>query len=152
RIARDVLDRTKDRSVLTDEEKTAVERLLGPGNGKCAVTAGVGELPVAFLKALLDDTRLSPNQRAVVSMHLHGMTGGRVNLSEVYDTTVASPVEFGSAFIALGSKAPNCELFLNGRWYPVTLNVQFVQDRDHLSKTVLLQGNLSLCEAAYGVC
>jgi hypothetical protein len=151
RIGRDVLDRTKERSVLTDEEKVAVERLLVPGSGKGAVSVPVGDLPLAFLRALLDDTRLSPNQRAVVSMQLHGMAGVRADLDGVYDASLASPVEFGSTFITLGSKSPNCEFFLNGRWYAVTLNVQFIQDREHLSKTVLLQAHHSLCEAIYTV-
>jgi hypothetical protein len=52
-IAREVLLRTKERSILTDEEKAALDALLGEGNGKGSVTANIGELPLAFLKALL---------------------------------------------------------------------------------------------------
>ena len=58
RISRDVLVRTRDRSILTDEEKATVERLLGQPNGKGSVRASVGELPLALLKALLDEPRL----------------------------------------------------------------------------------------------
>src|SRR5262249_53893176 len=116
RIGRDVLERTKERSNLTPDEKAAVEQLLPPG-GKGAVSADVAEFPLAFLKALLDDTRLSANQRAVVSMHVHGMSGGKANHEEIYNTRVGNPVEFGSTFSALGARSPNCEMFLNGRWY-----------------------------------
>jgi hypothetical protein len=74
-----------------------------------------------------------------------------VERDEVYRTSVSDPVEFGSTFMALGTRSPNCEMFLNGRWYPVALNVQFLSDRDgkHLSKGAVLQATLSLCEYGY---
>ncbi len=150
-VKREVLDKARERSVLTDEEKAAVERLIGSG-GKGSVASNVGDWPLAFLRALLDDSRLTPNQRAVVAMHVYGMAGSRADHDEVYNSSVANPVEFGSTFMMLGNKSPNAELFLNGRWYPVTLNVQFLQDEDHLSKFVLLQASLSLCELSHGVC
>lgn len=150
RIARDVLARTKERSVLTDEEKAAVDQLIAQGDGKGPASASVAELPAAFLRALLDDTRLSSNQRALVSMHLHGMTG-RSDLDGIYETQVGSPVEFGSAFAMLEGKSPNTELFLNGRWYPAAFSIQFVPKKDHVSEAVLLQANLSVCEMVHGV-
>src|SRR5205823_14574711 len=59
------------RSVLNPDEKAAVDRLLGEGNGngngKGAVSLDVAACPLAFLKALLDEARLTPNQRAVVA-------------------------------------------------------------------------------------
>jgi hypothetical protein len=149
-IKRDVLEKTRERSNLTDDEKIIVELLLEQGN-KGSVTANVGDFPLAFLRALLDDSRLTPNQRAVVAMQVYGMSGADGDRDQVYNTLVANPVEFGSTFVALGGKSPNCELFLNGRWYPVTMAVQFVQDQDHLSKAVILHGTLSLCECSYGV-
>jgi hypothetical protein len=54
-IARDVLDRARDRSVLTDAERAVVECLVGERGGKGAVTAALGDYPLPFLKALLDD-------------------------------------------------------------------------------------------------
>jgi hypothetical protein len=150
-IARDVLDRTRDRSNLNDAEKAEVERLVGGKSGKGAVTADVRAFPLAFLKALLDDSRLTINQRAVVSMHVFGMSGVPSDREAIYNTPVANPVEFGSTFVTLGIKTPNCELFLNGRWYPVVVNVQFLQERDHLSKGVLLQAHLSVCEYCHTV-
>jgi hypothetical protein len=38
-IAREVLLRTKERSILTDDEKATLDALLGEGNGKGSVTA-----------------------------------------------------------------------------------------------------------------
>jgi hypothetical protein len=150
-IAREVLTRARERSNLTNEELERIDGILGKTTGKGSISADVGEFPVAFLKALLDDSRLTPNQRAVVCVQVYGMTGRRINPDEVYSTSVGSPVEFGSTFVMLGNKSPNVEWFLNGRWYPVILNVQFLQDQDHLSKTVILHVNLSLCESNFGV-
>ncbi len=154
RIGREVLKHAMDRAVLTDAERETIDRLVGGGSGKGPVTAEVTSLPQACLKALLDDSRLSPNQRAVIVMHVHGMSGGGGPQRDyVYGTVVANPVEFGSAFAMLGTKSPNVEMFLSGRWYPVTLNVQFLNDNregNHLSKGVLLHGTLSLCETAFG--
>lgn len=149
RIGRDVLSRARDRSILTDGERARVEALIREGDGKGPVSANVHEFPLPFLKALLDDARLSPNQRAVVSMHVHGMTGETVDRDRIYETAVSGPVEFGSAFLSLGARAPNCEMFLNGRWYPIVLNIQFAQDQDHVTKAVFLQGTLSICESSY---
>ncbi len=68
RVARDVLLQAKDRSNLTGEERATVERILAQGGGKGPLTADINTFPVAFLRALLDDTRLTANQRAMVSI------------------------------------------------------------------------------------
>src|SRR5262245_1420599 len=151
RIGRDVLERARDRSVLTDDEKGRVDSILRQANGKGPITANVADLPMSFLRALLDDARLSANQRAVVSMQVHGMSGVQVDREQIYQTAVSSSVELGSTFVSLGVRSPNCELFLNGRWYPVILNVQFLQDQDHVTKGVVLHGTLSLCECSYAI-
>jgi hypothetical protein len=152
-IRRDVLEQARQRSNLTPEERTAVERLLGPGGGKGSVATEVGDFPLPFLKALLDDNRLTANQRAVVAMQVHGMAGSRADLDYVYSTPVANPVEFGSVFATLGTRAPNCELFLNGRWYPIIVNLQFPQrDDDFLGRGVMLHATLSLCEYGHSLC
>ncbi len=154
RIGREILKSALDRAVLSDAEKATVDKLLGSAAAKGPVNAEVAQLPQSCLKALLDDSRLTPNQRAVIVMHVHGMVGGGGPQREyVYNTVVANPVEFGSTFAMLGCKTPNAELFLNGRWYPITLNVQFLNDNregNHLSKGVMLHGTLSMCETAFG--
>src|SRR5436190_5125620 len=154
RIGRDLLKSALDRAILTDAERATIDRLLAAASAKGPVTAEVTHLPQQCLRALLDDSRLSPNQRAVIVMHVHGMSGGGGPQREyVYNTVVSNPVEFGSTFAMLGAKTPNAEMFLNGRWYPITLNVQFLNDNregNHLSKGVLLHGTLSMCETAFG--
>ena len=154
RIGREILKNALDRAILSDTEKATVDRLLGTAAAKGPVNAEVSQLPQSCLKALLDDSRLTPNQRAVIVMHVHGMSGNAGPQREyVYNTVVQNPVEFGSTFAMLGAKTPNAELFLNGRWYPITLNVQFLNDNregNHLSKGVMLHGTLSMCETAFG--
>jgi hypothetical protein len=154
RIGREILKSAVERAIMTDAERGVVEKLLAGANAKGPVSADVTALPQPCLKALLDDSRLSPNQRAVIVMHVHGMSGGGGPQRDyVYSSVVQNPVEFGSTFAMLGTKTPNAELFLNGRWYPITLNVQFLNDNregNHLSKGVLVHGTLSMCETAYG--
>ena len=143
-IKREVLESTRERSILSDEERTAVDKVLDvAGKGQCHVN--VGELPVSFLRSLLDDHRLTANQRAAVIMHVYGMSACDVDREKIYETRVDSPVEFGSSFGLLGAQTPNCEMFLNGRWYAVTLHAQFYQDI--IKKTcVALSGVITLCE------
>jgi len=154
RIGREILKSALDRAILTEAERATLERLLAGAAAKGPVAAEIAQIPSPALRALLDDSRLSPNQRAVIVMHVHGMSGANgSDRDHVYQTVVANPVEFGSTFAMLGTKTPNAELFLNGRWYPVTLNVQFLNDNregNHLSKGVLVHGTLSMCETAYG--
>jgi hypothetical protein len=151
RIARDVLVQTKLRSNLTPRESAAVARLLEGSGGKGGLVVDPAELPLAFLYALLDHPRLLPNQRAIVAMQVYGMGGGNVDRDRIYETSVANPVAFGSTFLTLGAKSPNCELFINGRWYPVVLGVQFFREQEAYKKCVMLHGVLSLCELSYGI-
>jgi hypothetical protein len=151
KIQRDWLEEAKQRSNLTDQEKAQVEKILGDGAAKGQVSADVGDFPSSFLHALLDDARLTPNQRAIVSMQIHGMSQSKVDRDKVYEAVVESPVQFGSMFSNLGGKAPNVEMFWNGRWYPVIMHVQFLKNEKHLSKTVMLYAQLSICEIIYCV-
>src|SRR5690242_13241294 len=134
-LKRELVDKARERAILTIEEKRELDVIVGGNGGKGNVDADVGRLPLALLRALLDDTRLTPNQRAAVAMRVYGMSDAqRVDSDEVYATLVADPIEFGSSFVLLGGRSPNCEMFLNGRWYPVVLNVEFVQDKGHLTR------------------
>lgn len=151
-LKREVIEKTRERGNLTPDERDAVERILSQGGGKGSVQAELTDFPVSFLRALLDDYRLTANQRAVVAMHLFGMTrASDVDREEIYSTTVSSPIEFGSTFVLLGGKSPNCEMFLNGRWYPIVMGIQFIQDQDNLTRGVLMQSHLSLCEVTHTV-
>lgn len=146
RIKKELLDAAAKRSALSDDDRITVAGLCAKVNKRGQVSANVSAFPKPFLEALLDDTKLTPNQRAIVAMQVYGMSGAE-GRGRIYDAVVASPKEFGTAFVALGTKQPNCEIFLNGRWYPVTLSVQFLQrSNGELFDGVALGGQLSICE------
>jgi hypothetical protein len=147
RIRRELFDDARQRSVLNANETKAIKLLEGTGNG--AISAPVQDFPMGFLRALLDDSRLTANQRAVVAMQVYGMRRGEVDHKTVYQTTVGSPVEFGSTFAFLGGHGPNCEVFLNGRWYPVKLGMQFLNDEDNRAKGLMLHTYVTMCETGY---
>lgn len=151
-IKRDYLLKAKDRSNLTPDERTGVEAILGQfGSNIHTVHVRLSDFPIAYLRALLDDARLTPNQRAVLSMHVYGMSEQDIGLEKIYDAVVSSPVEFGSNLQMLSSKTPNCEYFLNGRWYPVILHVQFMEDENKVTRAVIIRATLSLCECSFGI-
>src|SRR5687768_16639394 len=102
KIQREWLEDAKQRGNLTEQEKAQVEKILGDGQAKGQVSAEVSEFPSSFLHALLDDARLTPNQRAIVSMQIHGMSLSKVDRDKVYHTVVETPVQFGSMFSNLG--------------------------------------------------
>lgn len=151
KIQREWLEEAKQRGNLNDQDRAQVEKILVGAAPKGTVAADVSDFPSSFLHALLDDARLTPNQRALVSMEIHGMSHSKLDREAVYNTAVNSPVQFGSTFSALGAKSPNVELFWNGRWYPVIMHVQFLKNDRHVSKTVLIYAHLSICEMSYCV-
>lgn len=77
-------------------------------------------------------------------MRVHGIQGDRSEYGPIYESLVSTPVQFASMFSALGIQSPNCELFLNGRWYPITLGTHCTEDESKLFSSVTLQGNLSI--------
>lgn len=147
RIKKELLDAAAKRATLSDEERITVAGLSANPNKRGTVSVDPAELPLPFLRTLLDDPKLTSNQRAVCAMQVYGMSAAPEDRTPVYEAVVASPKEFGTAFLALGTKQPNCELFLNGRWYPVTMGVTFLKKDDgYLYDGVLLHGQLSICE------
>jgi hypothetical protein len=143
-ITRTQIDAARDRSALTHEELRAVNTTLGDAKGSIAVE--LGNLPPTVVRALLDDPKLKPNQRAVVALQVHGMSGGAgaggVPRDAIYPLAVSNAVEFGSTLAALGSAAPNAEMQLNGRWYPIALRVEFQENEEKLAKRVVLSAVL----------
>lgn len=151
-IKRDYLLKAKERSNLTPEERSVVDTALSQfGSNLHTVHIRLNDFPMPYLRALLDDARLTANQRAVLSMFVYGMSEKDIGLEKIYETIVSSPVEFGSNLQLLSAKSPNCEYFLNGRWYPVILQVQFMEDENKLTRGVIIRATLSLCESSFGI-
>ncbi len=146
KIGRNIADKARKRANLTEKERVDVDKLLDANQPKHPLMADVKELPLAYLKSLLEDTRLGPQQRSVIAMRIFGMSGEANSLDEIYQTVVSSPVEFGSLFTSMGTDMPNCECFINGRWYPISLKAEISKLHDD-SKFVYLGGTLSICES-----
>lgn len=150
-IKRDIFNKALDRSPLSEADRETVVKVGDANSQKGSVNANVREFPLPFLQSLLDDSRLTANQRAVVSLQVFGMTRKDVDRDRIYGMAVSSPVEFGSTFVLLGGRNANCEVFLNGRWYPVTMGIQFVQNQGNQVRNVVLHTTMRMCETSFSM-
>ena len=151
-LKKDIFTRALAASQLDDSERSLLETIsANSSNSKSSVSANVREFPRPFLHALLDDSRLTANQRAVISLQIFGMAKADVDCQKIYQTKVSSPIEFGSTFALLGGRAANCEVFLNGRWYPVTMGVNFLKGHKNEINSVAIHAGLRMCETAFGI-
>jgi hypothetical protein len=150
-IKRDIFNKALERSPLSEGDRDSLEKLGGGGSAKSSVSAPVRAYPLSFLQSLLDDSRLSANQRAVVALHVFGMARQDVDRDKIYQMSVSSPVEFGSTFVLLGGRSANCEIFMNGRWYPATMGIQFVQSQNNQVRNVVLHTTARMCETSFGI-
>lgn len=146
-IKKDILFKTRDRSALNPDERKMVEGVLSQiTNSTHTLDLNLDDFPAAYWKSMLDDSRLTANQRAIIARHVFGMDSRPREAEEIYGSEAHNPVELGSTFAALGTKSPNCEMFLNGRWYPVIANCQFLEDEGKIARDVVLVIHLSICE------
>lgn len=151
KISRNVLNAAVERSVLSVDEKERLTRMIGDGAKKGSASLDLTDVPTPFVWSLLDDSRLGANQRAAIALQLHGMPNAGVGKQAVYDQHCQDPTDFGSTFLMLGHRAPNCEVFYNNRWYPVIMHVDFVKGQDDLTRSVVLHAHLSICEITYSI-
>jgi len=144
---RDLLFKARDRGSFTPDERSQIDLFL-KDIGPTIHTSDVRleALPDGFWKSLLDDSRLTATQRTVVARYLFGMQRRSFDADTIYMTEVHNPVEFGSTLAMLGNHSPNCELHLNGRWYPVIVHCQFTEDESKLARDAYLVIHLSICE------
>lgn len=117
RIWKSLLERARDRAELSSAELKRVDEVLSGQTGEIPIN--LDDLPVAMAKALLDEGKLKPNERAAIVLRVIGMKADRLATQELYDTVVAGPIEFGSILLASPFGQPNSEIRWNGRWYPV---------------------------------
>lgn len=64
-IGRSLLDAARERCALTNAEQEQLEELLGTTTGM--LTIELDDLPINFLRSLLEDNKRKPNQRAVLA-------------------------------------------------------------------------------------
>lgn len=126
---RDLLIKARDRGVFTPVERARIETLLKDAGPSVHTTdIRLEDFPEGYWRAMLDDSRFTANQRAMVARYVFGME------KRSFDAEM------------LGTKSPNCELYLNGRWYPVIVNYQFTEDEGKIARDVYLNIELSICE------
>jgi hypothetical protein len=144
-IKKDWISRARDRALLAPAERSRINDFLHSQNSG-SVAVDPRDFPPALWRAMLDDAKLTPKVRSALALHVFGMPQTDPGLETIYDTSVDNAVEFGTTFQLAGIRAPNVELFLNGRWYPVILNSRFVEDENKLACGVTLFCTLRLGE------
>ncbi len=151
-VKQEIFQKAIERADLTETQIANLNRLhASAATKKSSISMEIQKIPLPMLHSLLDDSRLTSNQRTQIAMQVYGMTKAEdVDREEIYNTSVANPVEFGSTLILLGGQSPNAEFFLNDRWYPVILQIQFLEDHDrHITRSVIIQIQLSLCDTSF---
>lgn len=150
-VKRDWLLRARDRAVLEPQHRQEIDEFLQPQSNVHTFFVQLDQFPKNLWRALLDDARLLPNLRSALALYVFGMRQIDVKLEEIYQAEATNPVEFGTSFQILGNKNPNCEMFLNGRWYPVIVNLRFLEDEHKWTRAVELSCALLLGEHSYGM-
>ncbi len=145
-LKREILKTAATRANLSDAGGTELRHRIEAGKGPMSLR--LEELPMALLYTLLDDCRLTPNERAVIAMRVFGVAdSARNDADRILGMSVSNPVEFGSAFGMLNDRSPNCEFFLNGRWYPIVLRPHFEKSlENHVTQAVALNAALSIAD------
>ena len=144
------ISRSRDRAVLEPDDLEKVNQLIHLNRKQATMHISLAELPIAFWKAMLCETNLTPRVRTAIALHVFGMRDGSCDLPVMYDLEVESAVEFGNT-LQTSVGIPNAELFLNGRWYPVLLSVEFVEDADKQPFAVRLNCSLSIADSVFKI-
>lgn len=144
--------RAYERAQLDPEDRLAIEQQLENLQGVHSVHASLEEYSKPFWLAMLDEAKLPPNTRTSIALYVFGMRDhDDQQLDEIYAATVQSPIEFGTVFQMADGCHPNAEFRLNGRWYPVNLRVEFVDDGSRITSGVRLRSTLLLGEQSFDV-
>ena len=141
-IYRSNLDAARERCTLSPEEHAQLDELVANQTGSIAID--VETLPIPFARALLQDSKLRPNQRAILTMYVHGLKSDDLDWDRVYRLRVSSPLEFGSAVSSMTRGKANAEMFWNGRWYPVMMLIDLHEDEQKLAKNVSIRVSLGM--------
>lgn len=140
-------------SVSPGDREWLVQQLKLDESGKY-VAAPLVSWPTPLLRAIIDDGRISVNQRAGISLRLHGMKEAVPNPKgqthkQLWDSEVSTPVEMAALLTELGNEN-NCEIKLLGRWYVASMNLSLFGKEKTLSISILFRfGNTSIKNMYY---
>lgn len=126
RIWKSLLERARDRARLSASELHQIDELLSASTGETLID--LRTLPKSFMRALLDEGKLKPNERAAIALSVLGMRTDQFAVQQLYETVVGGPIEFGSILIAFARSQLNSEIHWNGRWYPVMASASIIEE------------------------
>lgn len=149
-IKKDWIVRARDRAVIEPAQRSRVNELVAPVNMH-SFDLELTDLPNPIWRAMLDDAKLPAKVRTAIALHVFGMKQGDLRLDTVYATAVENPVEFGTSLQLTVGRTPNAELLLNGRWYPVILTVQFLEDEFKLTRGIQVSSTLRFGDRVFVV-
>jgi hypothetical protein len=142
-LYKSTLEGARDRASLTDQELERVHSLISKlPSGMPRVE--LADYPMALVRAILEDSKLRPAQRAALTLYIYGVSETDLNHDHVYAMKVSNPIDFGSALSVDHRPQPNAEMHWNGRWYPVILRPVFTDDENKIGKVVHLKVSLAL--------
>lgn len=149
RIRLDLVQEGLTKATLNDAEKTLIQGLINNSQGKRAVDATAQDYPKPLLHWFLDSGKLSGNQAALVNMEIHGVEAAKLPPEQILQQDCTSPLDFGGFWGAL-TKQHNAEVFLNGRWYPISLKIDYYEPKKG-EKYVFLIATLLIAERSYNI-
>lgn len=149
-IKKDWLVRARDRAALEAGDRAKVNELVQTSGSIHSFDLELHEFPKPLWRAMLDDAKLPAKVRTAIALHLFGLKQNEIELAGIYETVVEDPVEFGTSLQLSPPRTPNAEMLLNGRWYPVILTVQFMEDEYKLARSVFINCTLRLGEHTFG--
>lgn len=150
-ITRDWLKRVPTRVTLETEEAEKLTNFLDQTKNEVTYHFVLSEWSHEVWRAILDEAKLPANTRAAIALHIYGMKVNDASQATLYETVVKDFVEFGTTFQMLGTKSPNCETFLNGRWYPIVMTVDFLESEAKLAHSVQLSCNTMIGDRPFNV-
>ena len=150
-IKRAWIRRARDYAALTPEHREQVDSYLASLDGVHIADLQLDEFPDAFWHGVLREAQLPASVRSNIALHLFGMKQNDCDVDEIYNVEVASPVDFGTTMQLMGTRGPCCELLFNGRWYPVIVNVRFIEDSEKVTRKIELYTNVKLCDQHFRI-
>lgn len=147
-LKRSWITRARKRAVLEPQEIEKIDALMKANKSAATIHASINEFPKIFWQAMLNEANLHASIRTAITLHLFGMREGACNLDSMYQVEVESPSEFGNA-LQLSNSALNAEININGRWYPVSLWTEFLDDQEKVTYAVRLNCSLVIGDRSF---
>ncbi len=142
--------RARDYHGLTQADRDFMDKYIEALSPSIAsIDVQLTDLPKSFWRGILREAALPNSARTAIALYVFGMDSDSLKLRDIYDSEVADPLEFGNIMQMSVSRTPNCEIYLNGRWYPVIVTVQFHENAEKVTSAVSLNYSLRFGERTF---